>query len=174
MNANIPSFCLAVCLGLTVAAHAIAETAALPPGPQDAEIDMILDQPLPEAAYGKRSRCLSSSAYRSVEVLDASHLLFWGSRGRVWLNQLRYACPGLRKDQILSFSVGGNRICAFDRMQGASRGGAMSMPSAPCNLEEFELISQAQAIQLREWLKRRRPAIPPPPAPTPAPAPAEG
>lgn len=172
MDATLRTACIAACLALLLGARAFAELAAPPPGPRDVEIGIILDQPLPEAAYTKRSRCLASAAYRSVEVLDASHVVFWGSRGRVWLNQLRHGCPGLSSNQILSFTISGNRICAFDRFQGLSRGGGMSMPTAPCNLQEFELISQAQAEQLRTWLKRGRPAIPP--VPVDAPVPSDG
>ena len=61
----------------------------------DAQVDFILDNPLPESDYHSSDRCINSDSYRKVEVLDERHLLFLGRRGVVWLNQLRYACAGL-------------------------------------------------------------------------------
>ena len=67
----------------------------------DAQVDFILDNPLPESDYHSSDRCINSDSYRRVEVLDDRHLLFLGRRGVVWLNQLRYACAGLGGGGVL-------------------------------------------------------------------------
>ena len=71
-----------------------------------AQIDFILDNPLPESEYAESARCVYPNMYRDVEVLDEKHLLFWGQRGGVvWLNQLRSRCIGLTRDALLVFKM---------------------------------------------------------------------
>jgi Family of unknown function (DUF6491) len=146
-----------------------AVTAAAEPSQLDRDAQLILDQPLPESAYSAGVRCLPLSGYRSVEVLDASHLLFWGSRERVWLNQLRTPCRGLTGDKVLHFSTMGSSLCAMDRFQGVERTGSLFSTSL-CSLQDFEPVTPQQARQLRDWLaQQQRKAVAPPPTP-----PAEG
>jgi hypothetical protein len=145
--------------------------AATPPstGNLDSDIAMILDNTLPETAYSEKRRCLTRNAYRSVEVIDTGHLLFWGSGGRVWLNQLRPPCIGLARDQILKFQMNGPSLCELDRFEGFERYGQAGGIIAICGLQRFEVISQEQAKQLRDMLRRRAhsaaASVPPPPQP---------
>jgi hypothetical protein len=135
------------------------------PGNLDSDVAMILDNPLPESQYSETLRCLTMGSYRSVEVLDTGHLLFWGSNGKVWLNQLRPACIGLAKDQILKFQMNGPSLCELDRFQGFDRVGQAGNIVAMCGLQRFEAVSEEQANQLREMLRRRAHSsarVPPP------------
>lgn len=57
------------------------------------DIATILSQPLDAAEYGEPENCLTSAQYRDFSVLDDQRIVFEGSRGRLWLNQLRMRCP---------------------------------------------------------------------------------
>lgn len=155
-------------VALSLATMTFADApAATPPlgGNLDSDIAMILDNTLPETAYGAKPRCLTRGAYRSVEVIDQGHLLFWGSGGRVWLNQLRPPCVGLAKDQILKFQMNGPSLCELDRFEGFDRYQPAGIV-AICGLQRFEVITQEQAKQLQDMLRRRAhsaaASVPPP------------
>jgi len=151
----------AVCLAVVASSLATMGFAdALPatrpaPGNLESDVAMILDTPVPETQYSEKLRCLNTGTYHSVEVLDPGHLLFWGRGGRVWLNQLRPACIGLSKDQILKFKMSGTYLCELDRFEGLDRNGQMGTITAMCGLQRFEEITDDQAKQLRDALRRR-------------------
>jgi hypothetical protein len=132
----------------------------------DAQVDFILDNPLPESDYVDSNRCINSDSYRKVEVLDDRHLLFVGRRGVVWLNQLRYACAGLGSGGVLVFEMRDRNLCEMDGFSSApgSTGDAVRGttnrvgPAAPgihCMLGHFEEITEAQAGALRTALPVR-------------------
>ncbi|HEY6598666.1 MAG TPA: hypothetical protein VIZ30_05115 [Pseudomonadales bacterium] len=127
----------------------------------DAQVEFILDNPLPESDYHASERCINSDSYRKVEVLDSRHLLFHGRRGLVWLNQLRYACAGLGNGGALVFQMRNRSLCDLDGFSSASgefvRGNQVNRagPTAPgvrCTLGHFEQITEAQANVLRKAL----------------------
>jgi hypothetical protein len=120
----------------------------------DAQVQYILDHPLTESEYSPSTRCMVSNSYESIEILDASHLLFVGRRGAIWLNQLRSDCVGLDKDSVLVFHSFGTRVCDMDSFLGAERYGLSTGFAAHCTLGHFEPITQAQADVLRDALAR--------------------
>ena len=147
-------------LAIVVSSLATMAFADVPPpkapasGNLDNDVAIILDNPLPESQYSDQLRCISARSYRSVEVLDTGHVLFWGYNGHVWLNQLRPACIGLDKDQILTFAMRGDSICELDRFEGMDRYNKIGV-LAMCGLQRFEAITPEQANELRETLRRR-------------------
>ncbi len=137
-----------------------------------AQIDFILDNPLPESEYAESKRCVFPNSYRSVEILDTKHLLFWGYRGNVWLNQLRFECLGLRRDALLVFEMRERTLCDMDSFQGMPRSGGLGVPFAVhCLLGNFETISEGQAEALRVALARRAQSTIPTSTPAPSPQP---
>ena len=119
------------------------------------EIDFILDNPLPESEYAESKSCVYPNTYRSVEILDGRHLLFWGYRGVVWLNQLRFECIGLKRDAVLIFEMRARSLCDMDNFHGAPRtGGVAAAFATHCMLGHFETISEDQAAILRVALAR--------------------
>ena len=131
--------------------------------PRTSQIDFILDNPLPESEYAESKRCVFPNSYRSVEILDTKHLLFWGYRGNVWLNQLRFDCLGLSKDALLVFEMRERTLCDMDSFHGTPRYSGMAPFAAHCMLGIFETISEDQAAALRVALARHAQT----PAPTP-------
>ena len=142
-----------------------AEGAESPAAPSSAQSQLafILDNPLPESEYAESKRCVFPNSYRSVEILDGRHLLFWGYRGNVWLNQLRAECLGLRKDSLLVFELRERTLCDMDSFSGTPRSATMSPFAVHCMLGDFETISEVQANALRVALERHAQS------PTPAP-----
>jgi hypothetical protein len=150
-----------VCLAIVASSLATMGFADAPPanrppsGNLDSDVETILDNLVPETKYSEKLRCLNLGTYRSVEVLDPGHLLFWGNGGRVWLNQIRPACIGLTKDLILKFKMNGTSLCELDRFEGLDRNGQIGAITAMCGLQRFEAITEDQAKQLRDTLRRR-------------------
>jgi hypothetical protein len=148
---------------LLIALYASAAFAA-EPSDLDRDVTLILDKPLPESAYTHPVSCLPLRGYRTVEVLDSSHLLFWDG-DRVWLNQLRRPCIGLTGDKLLYLKPSGMSLCAMDQFQALDRAGAMG-GAISCSLQKFEPVTPTQARQLRDWLaKLERKTVAPPPVP---------
>ena len=109
---------------------------------------------LPESEYVDTQRCLNALAYQSVEVLDEQRLVFKGLRGKIWLNQLKGRCPGLRRRMALEFTGRENRICELDGVRGLDQVNLRPM-SARCMLGAFELITEQQLELLENILETR-------------------
>ncbi len=133
------------------------------PSSVDAQVDFILDHPLPESEYSQSNRCVFSNEYDAIEILDSRRLLFRGRRGTFWLNQLRFECSSLTKDSVLILEGRGRSICDMDNFRSVPRRGVaqISELTSPqfgmsCMLSQFEQITEAQAMVLRDALARRK------------------
>jgi len=114
-------------------------------------LEDILNTPLTAEAYGgEGERCLSTHAYRSVEVLDDQHVLFRGSGDKLWLNKLRSRCVGLRPNETLRFELRNNRVCELDNFQSFDSFMHAARFSGNCTLGPFQPVTpeQAEAIQV--------------------------
>jgi len=119
-------------------------------GPQ---ISAALDELQSREDYARTERCLATHQYRSVEVLDENHLLFTGtSRDRLWLNELRTHCPGLRSNDTLAFEVRNNRLCNLDTATVVDHFLFWERTGPTCSLGDFQQLTPAQAKLLREAL----------------------
>lgn len=112
-------------------------------------IDKILTEPLEAEEYGKNERCLSTYAYRSVDVIDDTHVLFRGSGDKMWLNTLRNRCLGLRPNDTLRFSLRNNRVCDLDTFESVDYFAFIGRSSATCSLGSFTPVTaeQVEAIE---------------------------
>ena len=127
-----------------------------------AAVDAILNEPLPDASYGNAAptECIDmlySSSVRT-EVLDSRHVLFFGMRNQIWLNQLRGECPGLAQGNVLVFGIQpatDTRLCHTDHFRNVDRYGWAPPAVMPCVLGEFQPITRAQADALRAALRNR-------------------
>lgn len=146
---------LLVAAGMTLAGCAASgpseeERAARELAKQEALAD-ILSTPLDSADYGgEGERCLSTYAYRSVDVLDDQHVLFKGSGDKMWLNKLRQRCLGLRPDETLRFEIRNNRVCDLDSFQSVHTFLYSAQTSGNCTLGKFTPVTpeQVEAIEL--------------------------
>lgn len=111
----------------------------------------ILNTPLTSEDYSPDvARCLSTFEYRSVDVLDDQHVVFRGSGDKLWLNQLRHRCIGLRGDEVLRFDMRNNRLCDLDTFESLDRGLGFVRTSGTCTLGTFTPVTpeQLEAIEL--------------------------
>lgn len=114
-------------------------------------LEDILNTPLTAEAYGGQGeRCLSTHAYRTVEVLDDQHVLFKGSGDKLWLNKLRSRCLGLRPNETLRFQLRNNRVCELDNFQSFDSFMHAAHFSGNCTLGEFQPVTpeQVEAIEV--------------------------
>ena len=131
------------------------------PQKREEDIATILSEPLDAAEYGEAKRCLAPNQYRDIRILDDQRIVFYGARGKLWLNTLRMRCPELRRDSVLrvkTLSTMG-RICDLDSFEvrdwfGAPWyrpwGGGMR-----CSLGKFQPVTEAQVDAIRAALKSR-------------------
>lgn len=141
---------VAVVAGCAGAGPTAAEREAAEAAKAEA-LEDILNTPLAAEAYGgEGDRCLSTHDYRSVEVLDDSHVLFKGRGGRLWLNTLRQRCIGLRRNDILQFELRDNRVCELDSFRSLDDLMHSVRISGTCILGEFTPVTpeQAEAIEV--------------------------
>jgi hypothetical protein len=81
---------------------------------RQARIDAILKTASPRIAS---ERCLNSSQYHHVRVLDNRRILFEGRRDQYWLNVLPARCSGLQSGDALRVErISGQRLCQFDSL----------------------------------------------------------
>jgi hypothetical protein len=134
---------------------------AASPAPLNAQIDFILDHPLPESEYSQSDRCVYANEYDAIEVLDSRRLLFRGRRGAYWLNQLRSECLGLTRDGVLILEGRSRSVCDMDSFRSVPRRAVVQISDLSgaqfgmsCMLGHFEAISEAQAMVLRDALSK--------------------
>ena len=120
------------------------------------DLDAILNAPLADEEYRDTRRCLSSRAFRKTEILDDQHVAFYGTGSRVWINQLRRRCYGLRPDMFLRFQMHDNRLCQLDMFTGMHSSGFGNQDTGSCLLGKFEAIDKDQLALLREAFEKER------------------
>lgn len=134
----------------------------------EADIDMILSEPLDAAQFGETKRCLADREYRNFRALDDKRLLFEGRGDELWLSTLRTRCPDLRHGSVLrvnSFSWA--RICDGDsfvvgewfdwpwyRRWPWHWSGSWGM-SAACSLGKFQPVTKTQVSEIEAVLRSR-------------------
>jgi hypothetical protein len=85
-------------------------------------------------AAGPAESCVASVQNTSLRVIDSRTLVY--DRGRtVWVNRLRDACPGLRRDDALIVETHGSRYCRNDRIRAFEP--YRSIPGPVCLLGDF-------------------------------------
>ncbi len=128
-----------------------------PAKPLDPVVEKIIDSPLSDEDYADAVFCVDGRMLDTVEIIDASRLLFHGRRGRVWLNQLRQPCFGLAPGRTLQFKLQGSRYCNLDSFRAVDTTGAMrGQVTGLCVLNTFEPVSEMQAGLIRESTDRYR------------------
>ncbi|HEX7035450.1 MAG TPA: DUF6491 family protein [Pseudomonadales bacterium] len=150
-----------VALTLLLGGCAAAERERRDEAARQETLEQILSEPLDADEYGTARRCISSIAYQDFEALGDRHVLFKGPGGKLWLNELRGQCPGLRHAQALAFESDSHQLCDLDRFVITDlfhwpryrRWPWRWMDGIPCTLGRFQPVSPGQVQALREALK---------------------
>ncbi len=131
------------------------------------DIEAILAQPSDAGEYAETKRCLRGSEYRDFRALDDRHILFEGSRGRLWINRLTIRCPDLRHATVLKIRspVSFGRLCRHDTFQAGDwfdwpwyrrspwRWTASWHTGVSCSLGDFQAVTREQVQALERTMK---------------------
>lgn len=133
------------------AAVALAAVGCAGSPERNAEVADALARVEGSGEYADTERCLSTTRYDSVDILDEQHLLFAGNGpDEVWLNTLRSRCPGLHRNDVLAFEMNGTRLCSLDSATVVQRFLFWQRTGPTCTLGEFHELTDAQASLIRE------------------------
>lgn len=134
----------------------------------EADINEILSLPLDEQQYGSTRRCLGQGDYNSFRPLDEKHILFVGTRKRLWINTLRSKCPDLRYGDVLVIRhFSGTQLCKDDHFTATDwfewpwyrrspvRWGSTWGTGIRCTLGEFQPVTGDQVAEIDSLLKER-------------------
>lgn len=148
------------------AAALLGGCAASPPDPEqqartEARLQEILSEPLDPEEYGEPRRCISRLTYRDFDPIGDRYLVFEGSHDRLWLNELRGRCPGLRRSNALIFEMRGMQICDMDQFKITDwfiwsryrRWPWHWIDGVPCTLGKFQPVTAAQVEAVRAALE---------------------
>ena len=160
--------CMACTASLLLASCAVSPAAEERRLQKQASIAEILSRPLDPAAYGETKRCLSETEYRSFRALDDRHILFKGSRNRLWINTLRTPCPDLRYgDVLLVRQFSARRMCDMDTFEVAEwfawpwyrrwpwRWGMNWGVGMQCSLGKFQPVTESQVEEIEAVIRSR-------------------
>ncbi len=167
MRARIRTLALIGATALIVAGCATSQEVVERRAAINADIDEILTLTLDSEELGEPERCLTETQYRNFRPLGDRHILFEGSRDRLWINTLRGRCATLEHgDYLVTRPFSGRRLCDADRFEVAEwferpyyTGWPWSwgrLPSGPtCALGTFQPVTQGQVDEiealLEEW-----------------------
>ena len=134
----------------------------------EADINEILSLPLDEQQYGPTKRCLSQGDYSSFRPLDEKHILFKGTRKRLWINTLRSKCPDLRYGDVLVVRhFSGTQLCKDDHFtatdwfewpwyrRAPTSWGSTWGTGIQCTLGEFQPVTEDQVAEIDALIKKR-------------------
>jgi hypothetical protein len=153
-------------LGLILALVLIG-CAATEPDPEEQvvneKLEDILSQPLDADEYGASRRCISQLTFRDFQTVGNRYVLFEGAGDKLWLNELRGHCPGLRHASALAFERSGSQICNLDQFKVTDvfqwsrfrRWPWDWMDGIPCTLGEFQPVTTEQVEAIRAALENR-------------------
>lgn len=128
------------------------------------QLDALLAENLSESDYQESFNCIYRNNFRHVSALGDSYLIF--SKGDAyWVNRLRNRCLLLNQRMLFTFVSHTQSVCAGDSVylsdradldRGFDASGRPAVMLGSCVLGEFEAISEAQALALREAVKASR------------------
>ena len=165
MRATAKTFTFLGVLAFIVAGCAASEEIEERRAAINADIDEILSLTLESEDLGEPARCISESQYRNFKALGDRHMLFEGSRDRLWVNTLRGRCVDLAHgDVLITRSFSARRLCDGDRFEVAEwfdrpfyRGWPWTWgrwPTGPsCTLGKFQPVTLGQVDEIEARLE---------------------
>jgi len=94
-------------------------------------------------------RCINVSRIKETHIVDDNNVLFYMRGNDVYLNELRWACRGLKRERQFSYSVRANRLCGTDTISVLQSFGSSISPANSCGLGQFVPISDVEADFMR-------------------------
>ncbi len=138
-----------------LAVAAICGGCASEPAAPDADqlrLNALLDEVSAQYAEEGARRCLPTSAYGSVAIVDEHRLIFRSRRDKAWLNELRHACLGLRRGDTLMFDLHGSSVCEMDTIAEIDRFLVWTRTGPTCTLGRFMPIPPGYAETIADLM----------------------
>ncbi len=132
--------------GLTLGSLTFAMTAQ---AQDDAEEAVSASEAFMEDIDREGERCISVSRLRSTHAVDDRTMLFYMRGGDTYLNVLSHNCPGLKRQNRISYKVIAGRLCSVDVITVLESFGGGLSPGISCGLGQFYGISEDEARFLR-------------------------
>jgi hypothetical protein len=125
-----------------------------------------------DAAFDRTPRdCVTITDIRQTRAVDDRTILFYmRGRDRIYRNYLPRECPGLMREDRISYKTSTSRLCDVDLITVLEQLGGGLRPGFTCPLGEFTPITKEEAEDLltaKEDLGRKRRAIKSKPAELP-------
>ena len=95
---------------------------------------------------GEAVSCLSASRIRSSRVRGDGVIDFEVSGGDVYRNHLRSACPGLRRNDAITYEVRGSQLCRGEIVYAVDNYGGELDRGPGCGLGEFTPIEYVDSV----------------------------
>ncbi len=80
--------------------------------------------------------CIRPQNIKSTTVLDDKTILFEMRNGKIWQNEMKYACSGLKFHRRFTYEVHTGNLCSTDTITVIPTGG---IAGPTCGLDKFTL-----------------------------------
>jgi len=92
--------------------------------------------------------CLIVSTIRQTDAIDDQNIIFTTRGKRVYRNHLPRTCPGLARENRISYRTSTSRLCSIDTITVLEQFGVELRPGFTCRLGEFVPLSPAEVEEL--------------------------
>jgi hypothetical protein len=102
-----------------------------------------------DAPFDRTPRdCVIVSTIRQTDAIDDQNIIFRMRGNRVYRNHLPRTCPGLQRENRISFRTTTSRLCSIDTITVLEQIGVEFRPGFTCRLGEFVPLSPAEVEEL--------------------------
>ncbi len=102
-----------------------------------------------DAPFDRTPRdCVVVSTIRQTDAIDDQNIIFRMRGNRVYRNHLPRTCPGLQRENRISFRTSTSRLCSIDTITVLEQFGVELRPGFTCRLGEFVPLSPAEVEEL--------------------------
>lgn len=95
-------------------------------------------------------RCIPLVRIDRTDVVDDYTILFYMRSKDVYVNRLKYRCPGLKNEHTFMYRTSMSQLCDLDVITVLYDYGFGFTPGASCGLGRFYPISRDEAKELKE------------------------
>jgi hypothetical protein len=106
-----------------------------------------------DAAFDRTPQdCVVVANIENTDAIDDQNIIFHMRGNRVYRNHLPRRCPGLERENRITYQVNTSRLCSIDTITVLEDFGVGLRPGFTCRLGEFVPLSPAEVedIDLRE------------------------
>ena len=102
---------------------------------------------------GEPKRCVSLMQIRNIDIVDNRNIVFHMTGDVNYLNELPYACPGLRKGTPIMYRTSQSELCNVDVITVLDYVGSEFRPGASCGLGMYRSVTDDEIKTLKDKIK---------------------